>query len=259
MLRALSTAASGMKAQQTKLDVTANNIANVNTPGFKKTRVDFENVMVQTVRAPGTATTEETIAPTGLEVGMGVKTAGTERMQTQGDMAQTGNPLDIAILGSGFFQVQTPSGETLYTRAGNFKQDADGRVVTSTGLPLVGDLELPPGTETIDIAANGVVTATQRGEKTEVGQIEVATFANPAGLQGIEKNFFRATAASGEPISSTPGDNGTGQLSQRTLEMSNVAVVEEMIDLISGQRAYEVNSRVIRASDEMLQQAANLR
>ncbi len=261
MLRSLSTAASGMQALQTQLDVTANNIANVSTPGFKKSRVEFENLMVQTMRAPGTPTGEDTMTPTGLEVGMGVRTYGTERSHVQGSLQQTGNPLDLAIEGEGFFQVELPSGETGYTRAGSFQKDAEGRLVTPQGMLLAGEIELPPDAETVAVSADGVINVTIPGqpEPVEVGRVELATFANPAGLLAMDHNMFRETAASGSPVTGAPGENGTGPLTQGAIEMSNVKIVEEMIDLISGQRAYEVNSRVIKAADEMLQQASNLR
>jgi flagellar basal-body rod protein FlgG len=258
MLRSLTTAASGMQAQQTQLDVTANNIANVSTPGFKKSRVDFENLMVETVRAAGSGEAE---TPSPLEVGMGVRISGTERSHLQGSLQSTGNPLDLAIEGAGFFQVVLPTGDTGYTRAGSFQKDAEGRIVTHQGMPLLGDIEIPPDAETVTIGADGVIQVAIPGqpEPVEVGRIELATFANPSGLSAMDHNLFRETGASGSAVTGAPGQNGTGALSQGTLEMSNVRIVEEMIDLISGQRAYEVNARVIRAADEMLQQASNLR
>lgn len=261
MMRALSTAATGMDAQQTRLDVTANNIANVSTPGFKKSRVEFEDLMYQVSRAPGSATSSGTETPTGTEVGVGVHAAGTERMHTQGDVRETGNPLDVMIEGDGFFQITLPSGETAYTRNGSFKLDVDGRVVTTEGHLLAGDIQIPPDTEQVTIAADGTVTAKLAGEVVpiEAGRIELATFVNPGGLQASGHNLFRETVASGQAITGAPGENGSGTLERGMLEMSNVKVVEEMVDLISGQRAYEVNARVIKAADEMLQQASNLR
>lgn len=261
MLRALSTAATGMDAQQTRLDVTANNIANVATPGFKKNRVEFEEVMVQVEKVAGTATSEATQAPIGLEVGMGVRTLGTARMHSQGDMKQTDNPLDIAVEGSGFFPIRMPSGENAYTRSGNFKLDTEGRMVTPEGHPLAADISIPPDAQSITISADGVVTATIPNDPApvEAGRIELATFANPTGLLSVGKNLYLETAASGAATTGAPGENGSGTLAQGMLEMSNVKVVEEMIDLISGQRAYEVNARIIKAADEMLQQASNLR
>lgn len=261
MLRALSTAATGMDAQQTRLDVTANNIANVSTPGFKKNRVEFEEIMVQVEKAAGTATSASTQAPIGLEIGMGVRTIGTSRMQSQGDMQQTDNSLDVAIEGSGFFPVNMPDGNTAYTRSGAFKLDLEGRLVTVEGHPLAADIAIPPDAQQIMIGADGVVTATVPNDPTpiEAGRIEIATFANAGGLMSLGKNLFLETSASGNALTGAPGENGTGTLAQGMLEMSNVKVVEEMVDLISGQRAYEVNARVIKAADEMLQQASNLR
>lgn len=261
MLRALSTAASGMESQQTRLDVTANNIANVSTPGYKKSRAEFQEILVQVERAPGTATSERTRAPIGLEVGMGAKIAGTARTFSQGDLQQTGNPLDVAIEGPGFLRIRMPNGESAYTRDGGLKLDLEGRLVTSEGLPLASDVTIPPDAQQISIAADGIVTALVPGEATpvEAGRIELASFANAGGLMALGRNLFKETEASGTASISAPGESGTGTLSQGSLELSNVKVVEEMIDLISGQRAYEVNARVIKAADEMLQQAVAVR
>jgi flagellar basal-body rod protein FlgG len=261
MIRALSTAATGMQAQQTRLDVTANNVANVSTPGFKKARAEFADLMYQTMKSPGAPTGAGTAAPTGLQVGMGVRVAGTQRMQSEGDLQQTGNPLDVAIEGSGFFPVTLPNGEVGYTRDGSFKLDAEGKLVTSDGYSLATEIAVPPEAQSIAIGADGTVSCTVPGETAavEVGKIELAAFANPAGLTAVGKNLFKETSASGAAIVGTPGQDGLGTLSQGALELSNVKVVEEMIDLISGQRAYEVSSRVIKAADEMLAQTANLR
>jgi flagellar basal-body rod protein FlgG len=261
MFRSLSTASTGMQAQQTKLDVTANNIANVSTAGFKKSRAEFSDLMYQTIRQPGAATGDGTQSPTGLQVGMGVRTAASQRMHSQGDLRQTGNPLDVAIEGRGFYPIETPTGETAYTRDGAFKLDAEGRLVNSEGFPLAGQIAIPPDAQSITIAANGTVSVTVPGDAapTEVGQVEVATFANPAGLESLGHNLLKETAASGTATLGAPGENGAGSLAQGTLELSNVKVVEEMIDLIAGQRAYEVNTKVIRAADEMLAQTANVR
>jgi flagellar basal-body rod protein FlgG len=260
MLKALATAATGMEAQQTRLDVTANNIANVSTSGYKKSRAEFQDLMYQTMRAPGAISGAGTRLPTGLEVGSGVRVVATQRMHSEGDLRQTGNPLDVAIEGDGFFQVQLPSGQVGYTREGALKLDADGRLVTSDGNP-VADLTVPADAQSLFVGADGTVTATVPGEAApvELGQIELASFPNPAGLAAQGRNLFLETAASGAPVTGAPGENGAGTLAQGTLELSNVKVVEEMIDLISGQRAYEVNARVIKAADEMLAQTANLR
>jgi flagellar basal-body rod protein FlgG len=261
MIRALSTAATGMEAQQTRLDVTANNIANTSTAGFKRSRAEFSDLMYQTQRAPGTATGAGTEAPTGLQVGMGVRTVSTQRMHSQGELRQTGRPLDVAIEGRGFYPVNLPSGEVAYTRDGAFKIDAEGQLVTGEGYTLAGDISIPPDAQSITVGADGTVTVVVPGETAavEAGQLQVAAFANDSGLEAIGRNLYRETAASGTAVVGAPGENGTGSLAQGTLEMSNVNVVEEMIDLISGQRAYEINSRVIKAADEMLAQTATLR
>jgi flagellar basal-body rod protein FlgG len=261
MIRALSTAASGMEAQQTRLDVTANNIANTSTAGFKKSRAEFSDLMYQTQRAPGTATGPGTEAPTGLQVGMGVRTVATQRMHSQGDLRQTGRPLDVAIEGRGFYPVTLPNGEAAYTRDGAFKLDAEGKLVNSEGYALGGDISIPPDAQSISIGADGTVSVVVPGEAApvEAGQIQVAAFANESGLEATGRNLYRETGASGTAVLGAPGENGTGTLAQGTLEMSNVNVVEEMIDLISGQRAYEINSRVIKAADEMLGQTAMLK
>ena len=261
MIRALSTAATGMNALQTRLDVNANNIANASTGGFKKSRAEFQDLMYQTTRAPGAATSTETRDPTGLQVGLGVRTASTQTIQSQGDLQQTGNPLDVAIEGRGFFPINLPTGEIGYTRNGAFKVSAEGLMVNSDGYALAGEIAIPPEAENISIAPDGTMTATVAGDPAplELGQIELATFANPEGLMAHGRSIFLESAASGAAIQGTPGTEGIGSLSQGTIELSNVKIVEEMIDLISGQRAYEVNTRVIRAADEMLQQTANLR
>jgi len=261
MMRALSSAASGMEAQQTRLDVTANNVANVSTAGFKKSRAEFQDLMYQTRRAPGGAAAGVTNAPTGHQVGMGVRTVGTQRMHTEGSLVQTGNPLDVAIEGDGFYPIVMPNGEIAFTRDGSFKLDEDGRLTNSDGYPLQADISVPPEAEQIAVSANGFVSAQVPGnaEFVEIGQIELATFVNPAGLEARGRNLFMESMASGTPIYNTPGEEGSGTLSQNSLELSNVQVVEEMIDLISGQRAYEINARVVRAADEMMQETANLR
>jgi len=261
MIRALSTAATGMEAQQTRLDVTANNIANTSTAGFKKSRAEFSDLMYQNQRAPGAATGAGTEAPTGLQVGMGVRTVSTQRMHSQGDLRQTGRPLDVAIEGRGFYPVNLPSGEVAYTRDGSFKIDAEGQLVTGEGYTLAGDVSIPPDAQNITIGADGTVSVVVPGESApvEAGQLQLAAFANESGLEAMGRNLYRETSASGAVVVGAPGENGTGTLAQGTLELSNVNVVEEMIDLISGQRAYEINSRVIKAADEMLAQTATLK
>ncbi len=261
MLRALATAASGMQAQQTRLDVTANNIANVSTGGFKKSRAEFADLMYQTMRPAGAPTGAGANAPSPLEVGLGVRIAATHRMMSQGEMTQTGGELDVAISGKGYFPITLPSGETAYTRAGSFQKDAEGRLVTSEGYVVGGDITIPPEAQSVSIGADGTVAYTAAGDPQPqvVGQLQIATFVNPGGLESMGKNLLRETAASGAAIIGAPGADGAGSLSQGMVELSNVSVVTEMIDLISGQRAYEINTRVIKAADEMLGQTAALR
>lgn len=261
MFRSLATAASGMEAQQTKLDVTANNIANVSTNGFKKGRAEFADLMYQTLRPGGAPTGPGTTAPTATEIGLGTRLVATSRSLGQGELHQTGGSLDLAIEGHGFLPVSLPNGETAYTRNGSLHLDAEGRVVTSEGFAIAGDITIPPDAQTITVAADGTVSAKIPGDTqaVELGQIQVAMFANPAGLAAQGGTLFRETTASGTAVLGAPGEGGAGTVRQGMLEVSNVNVVEEMIDLISGQRAYEINSRVIRAADEMLGQTAQLR
>lgn len=261
MFRSLATAASGMEAQQTKLDVTANNIANVSTNGFKKGRAEFADLMYQEVRPAGASTGAGTMAPTSTEIGLGTRLVSTSRELGQGELHTTGNPLDLAIEGHGYLPVTLPSGETAYTRNGALRLSAEGRLVTSEGYAVGGDITIPPDAESVTIAADGTVTAKIPGDSqvSELGQIQIATFANPGGLSAEGGTLFRETAASGSAVLGSPGEGGAGTLRQGMLEVSNVNVVEEMIDLISGQRAYEINSRVIKAADEMLGQTAQLR
>jgi flagellar basal-body rod protein FlgG len=261
MFRSLATAASGMEAQQTKLDVTAHNIANVSTHGFKKSRAEFADLIYQEIRAAGAPTGNGATAPGPTEIGLGVRLAATSRSHAQGELHQTGNSLDVAIEGHGFLPVTLPSGETAYTRNGALQLTAEGRLVTSQGYAVGGEITVPPDAKTVTIGADGTVSARLAGDAqiVQLGQIQVATFANPGGLAADGGTLFRETTASGTAVLGTPGDGGAGTLRQGMIEVSNVNVVEEMIDLISGQRAYEINSRVIRAADEMLGQTAQLR
>jgi flagellar basal-body rod protein FlgG len=261
MIRALSTAASGMEAQQTRLDVTANNIANVSTAGFKKSRAEFQDLMYQTLRAPGPPTGIAGASPTGLHVGMGVRTVSTQRIHTAGDTQQTGNQYDLAIDGNGFFRIALPSGQTAYSRDGAFKLNAEGQLVNGDGYLVDPGITIPTDAQSVSVGADGKVTVTLPNDASavQVGTIQLATFANPAGLQPMGRNLFRESPASGTPVLATPGENGVGTVTQGTLELSNVKVVEEMIDLIAGQRAYEVNARVVKAADDMLGQTSNLR
>jgi flagellar basal-body rod protein FlgG len=259
MYKALKTAASGMSAQQRKLDVTANNIANVNTTGYKSSRAEFQELLYEKEQAAGNP--NEGGAPTGVEVGSGVKTAATLRDFSQGTLEQTGNPLDLAIEGGGFFQVRQPNGEAAYTRSGAFRIDANGQLVNADGMMLDPPIQIPEDTESVSISREGRVSVTTDGSESsfEVGTIEVSTFANPAGLEALGRGLFAATDASGTARKSIPGDDGSGELSQGFLEGSNVEVTEEMIDMIVSQRAYEVNSKVIRTADEMMRSATNIR
>lgn len=261
MFRSLATAASGMEAQQTKLDVTANNIANVSTNGFKKSRAEFADLIYQNLRPAGAPTGNGATAPSGTEIGLGTRLVTTARELGQGELHQTGRPLDIAIEGHGYLGITMPDGETAYTRNGALQINAEGRLVTSDGYSVLGDITIPPEAQTISIASNGTISATVPGETqpVELGRLQLAMFANPAGLEARGGTLFRETSASGAAVLGAAGEGGAGALRQGMLEVSNVNVVEEMIDLISGQRAYEINSRVIKAADDMLGQTAQLR
>ncbi|MDH5671852.1 MAG: flagellar basal-body rod protein FlgG [Myxococcales bacterium] len=254
MLRALNTAATGMAAQQTRIDVTANNMANVNTTGFRRSRAEFQDLVYQTLRAPGGSTGDGQRLPTGIQVGQGTRTVSTEHIHIQGNLQQTGGSLDVAVEGNGFFQVVRPGGDVAYTRAGNFKTDAEGQLVTTDGFLVEPAISIPADAVSVTVSPDGVVSITQPGQTTsqEVGQITLAGFANPGGLLALGRNLYGATDASGQPIVAQPGQEGLGTVAQGFLEGSNVQVVNEMIDLITSQRAYEVNQRVIQAADDML-------
>jgi flagellar basal-body rod protein FlgG len=261
MIRSLYTAATGMIAQQTQIDTTSNNIANVNTIGYKKQRAEFADLMYQTMEYAGTSTSGTSVSPTGIEVGLGVRPTAIAKMFTQGNFKETGNPLDMAITGNGFFQNQLPDGTTAYTRNGSFKLDNGGNVVNSDGYKLLPEIVIPEDATQISIGVDGIVSVLQAGATamTQVGQIELTNFVNPAGLHSLGDNNLINTASSGDPINSTPGLNGLGQTRQQFVEMSNVQLVEEMTDLITGQRAYEANSKAIVTSDEMLQTVNGLK
>jgi len=254
MIRALYTAATGMQAQQLNIDVIANNLANVNTSGFKKSRADFQDLLYQTLRAPGAPTTNNTQSPTGIQVGLGSRPAAVQRINLQGDYTQTGNALDVAIEGTGFFQVTLPDGTAAFTRAGAFKLDNQSRLVNSEGIPAEPTISIPDGAEDVNIGQDGVVSAILPGQSsaTQVGQIQTARFANPAGLRALGKNLLQETETSGPPQVGTPGQENRGTILQGYLENSNVSVVEELVGLITGQRAYEVTSKAIQTADEML-------
>lgn len=260
MFRALHTAASGMVAQQTNLDNVANNLANASTTGFRRRRLQFQDLMYQSVVMPGSATTQQTVS-SGLQVGLGTRSAATEVIHNQGDFTSTGNPLDLTIQGNGFFQVKLPNGETGYTRSGNFQMDSQGNVVTSDGNALLPSITIPNNATNITIGSDGTVSVTQPGQAQaqQVGQIQLAMFPNPGGLNSVGSNLFLQTTASGDPIVGVPGgSDGLGTLQQGMLEQSNVSLVDEFVQMILAQRSYEANSRAVSAADQMLQQLNSL-
>jgi flagellar basal-body rod protein FlgG len=255
MIRALYSAASGLEAQQLNIDVIANNLSNVNTAGFKQSRPEFQDLLYQNIRASGAASSTSTDLPVGLQVGLGSRPVATTRLFTQGDLRQTGNPLDLVIEGQGFFQVRMPSGETAYTRSGSFHLNREGSLVTADGNLVDPQITIPSDALTITVGTDCTVSVSQPGQSQaqQVGSIQLAAFQNPAGLNSVGKNLFQPTTSSGEPITGTPGENGIGTLNQGFVEQSNVSVVEEMVNMILGQRAYEINSKVVKTADEMLQ------
>ncbi|KAA8891761.1 flagellar basal-body rod protein FlgG [Helicobacter pylori] len=261
MLRSLYSATSGMLAQQTHIDTTSNNIANVNTTGFKKSRADFNDLFYQAMQYAGTNTSNTTLSPDGMEVGLGVRPSAITKMFSQGSPKETENNLDIAITGKGFFQVQLPDGTTAYTRSGNFKLDKQGNLVTSEGYLLIPQITLPEDTTQVNIGVDGTVSVTQGLQTTSnvIGQITLANFVNPAGLHSMGDNLFSITNASGDAIVGNPDSQGLGKLRQGFLELSNVRLVEEMTDLITAQRAYEANSKSIQTADAMLQTVNSLK
>ncbi|MCC7174656.1 MAG: flagellar basal-body rod protein FlgG [Bryobacterales bacterium] len=261
MIRALYSAASGMTAQQLNVDNIAHNLANANTVGYKARRAQFQDLLYQDLVTPGASAGQQTVVPTGLQLGLGTRAASNEIVFSQGNYAATGNPLDMVIQGRGFFQVRLASGEIGYTRGGSFHLDRDGNVVTSDGDPLEPQVTIPPDAQSIAIAPDGTVSYTQPGQTAAqlAGQVQLANFQNPAGLNSIGRNLYLPTDASGDPTIGTPGgQEGIGSLLQGYLEQSNVSVVEEFINLIVSQRAYEANSKVVKAADEMYQQINNL-
>jgi flagellar basal-body rod protein FlgG len=260
MIRSLWIAKTGLDAQQTQLDVISNNLANVGTSGFKRSRAVFEDLLYQTVRQPGAQSSQQTQLPTGLQIGAGVRPVATERVFTQGNLQQTGNSLDLAINGQGFFQVALPDGTTAYTRDGSLHLDNQGQLVTSSGFTLTPAITIPAGAQSITVGRDGTVSVTQAGSSTptQVGAIQLANFVNPAGLQARGENLAVETAASGSPSTNAPGSNGVGVLSQGYIETSNVNVVEELVNMIQTQRAYEINSKAVQSSDQMLQRLSQL-
>jgi flagellar basal-body rod protein FlgG len=260
MIRSLWIAKTGLDAQQTQLDVTSNNLANVSTNGFKRARGVFEDLLYQTLRQPGASSSATTQVPSGLQIGTGVRPVATERIFTQGNLTQTGNSLDIAVQGEGFFQIQLPDGTVGYTRDGAFQKDSQGQIVTANGYPLSPAITIPSNALSISIGTDGVVTVLQTGSPTpvQVGQIQLASFVNSGGLQSMGQNLFLETASSGTATPNTPGTNGVGLLNQGYVETSNVNVVEELVNMITTQRAYEINSRSIQTSDQMLARLTQL-
>ncbi len=254
MIRSLWIARTGLDAQQMQMDVIANNLANTSTNGFKKSRAVFEDLLYQTMRQPGAQSSQQTQIPAGLQLGTGVKPVSTERIHTQGNLQQTGNDLDVAINGAGFFQILMPDGSTAYTRDGSFHKDNQGQMVTASGYPLQPNITLPQNALSVTIAKDGTVSVTQPGNTAavQIGSVQLVSFINPAGLQSVGENLFLETAASGTPTPNTPGTNGLGVLNQKYVETSNVNVAEELVTMIQTQRAYELNSKVVSTSDQML-------
>jgi flagellar basal-body rod protein FlgG len=260
MIRSLWIAKTGLDAQQTQMDIIANNLANVSTTGFKRSRAVFEDLLYQTLRQPGAQTSQQTQLPSGLQIGTGVRPVATERIFTQGNLQQTGNSKDVAIQGAGFFQVLLPDGTTAYTRDGSFQMDSQGQLVTASGFTVQPAITIPAATQSITIGRDGTVTVLVAGSNTptQVGTLQLATFVNPVGLESRGENLFVETAASGTPNTNTPGTNGAGLLVQSYVETSNVNVAEELVNMIQTQRAYEINSKAISASDQMLQKLTQL-
>ncbi|MFW2374703.1 MAG: flagellar basal-body rod protein FlgG [Gammaproteobacteria bacterium] len=256
---ALWTSKTGLDAQQTRLTVISNNLANVNTNGFKRDQAVFQDLMYQNIRQSGGQSSEDTRLPSGMYTGTGVKIVATEKLHTQGNFIQTGNPLDIAIQGRGFFQILKPDGAIAYTRDGSFQIDSNGQVVTASGYPLQPTINIPSNAQSITIGEDGVVTVLAGGATlpTQVGNIQTVDFVNPTGLQPIGNNQFLETASSGSPQTGTPSLNGLGAVTSGALESSNVNVVEELVNMIETQRAYEMNSKVISTTDQMLQYVSN--
>lgn len=262
MIRALFTAATGMIGQQMNIDTIANNLANVNTTGFKKSRVNFQDLLYETIKPAGSETAAGTTIPEGIQVGHGVRPASVAKLYTSGNLIQTGNSLDLVVEGNGFFQIQLPDGTTAYTRDGSFKMNQDGIIMTADGYPLTPSITVPTNYETLSVGSDGTVSATVPGATATqtLGQIELARFTNPAGLDAkLGRNLLTETQASGAPTTAQPGNDGMGLIEQGFLENSNVQVVEEILQMIIAQRAYEANSKVIQSSDEMLQTANNVK
>lgn len=260
MIRSLWISKTGLEAQQTQMDVISNNLANVSTTGFKRSRAVFEDLLYQNLRQPGAQSSQQSQIPSGLQIGTGVRPIATERIHTQGNLQQTNNQLDMAIQGAGFFQVLLPDGNTAYTRDGSFQTDSQGQIVTANGYVVQPAVTIPANATSVTIGMDGVVSVTQPGvaAAVQVGSLQLATFINPAGLESMGQNLYLETASSGTPGTNVPGTNGTGSLSQGYVETSNVNVVEELVNMIQTQRAYEINSKAITTSDQMLQRLSQI-
>jgi flagellar basal-body rod protein FlgG len=261
MIRSLWSSATGMQAQALNLDVISNNLANVNTSGFKKSRAEFQDLLYETIKPAGTPSSQDTEVPAGIQLGHGTRPSTVLKIFSQGNMENTQNELDLAIEGDGFFQITLPNGETGFTRDGAFKLDSDGRIVNSDGFTLEPEIAIPSDALSISVGLDGTVSVLQAGESipSEIGTIELARFVNPAGLISMGKNLFLTSEASGDEMTGTAGQDGLGTLAQGFLEMSNVSVVDEMVNMITAQRAYESNSKAIQAADDMLQLANNIK
>jgi flagellar basal-body rod protein FlgG len=259
MMRLLWTAATGMEAQQQNIDVISNNLANLNTAAFKKSRANFHDLLYQTLRAPGQNATTGTVVPSGIQIGSGARLSSVDKMFTTGSVRQTGNESDFMIEGDGFFRVQMEDGGVAYTRDGNFKWDNGGRLVTTDGFPVLEEIIKPQGATDLVVGLDGVMTVTANGQKQELGQLQIANFINPKGLLAKGRNLYTATEASGEPVVGAANQNGMGAIYNNQLEAANVNIVEEMVNMITGQRAYEMNSKVIQTGDQMLQATVAIR
>ncbi len=259
MMRSLLTAATGMEAQQLNIDTIANNLANVNTTAFKRSRANFHDLLYQTLRAPGQSATTGTVVPSGIQIGSGAKLSSVDKMFTDGSIIMTGKEFDFMVEGQGFFRVQKDDGNIAYTRDGHFSKDSQGRLVTQDGFPLVPEVIIPPDATDFMVGMDGIITVKVGTDTQELGSVQLANFINPPGLASLGKNLFGVSRASGEPIVGMPNQSGMGRIAQRQLEASNVDIVEEMVNMITGQRAYEINSKVIQTGDQMLQATNNIR
>jgi flagellar basal-body rod protein FlgG len=260
MIRSLWISKTGLEAQQLHMDVISNNMANVGTTGFKKSRAVFQDLLYQVERQPGAQSTQQTQLPSGLQIGTGVNPVATERMHLQGNLEKTGNPLDVAINGKGFFQILMPDGSTAYTRDGSFQLDSQGQLVTASGFPVQPAITIPADAQTVTIGRDGTVSVTQPGNTAaqQIGALQLANFINPAGLQSMGENLYLETGSSGAPQANVPVTNGLGVINQSFIETSNVNVVEELVNMIQTQRSYELNSKAVQTSDQMLQRLTQI-